>query len=143
MKLVEIWNSRIAWGTLSGLKKNPKLAYRLLKYERLVDAELAACNAISDALVYKAAGVEPPVAPNITIVQLAPGSEQYVRWLSDFGAALEVESDLSWSGVSMDDLIDALAAESGNALSEGQLKALEPFFTEPAKADLKLVESGA
>lgn len=130
MKLAEIWNSARAWGVLSKLKKNPKLAYRLLKYEKKVNAELKVCNKQRETLVYEAAGVEPPA-----IVDLGSDTPEYKAFMVKFQEFMQSESDLEWAGISMDDLIEALGAETANVLSENDIELLEPFFTEPVKLD--------
>ena len=128
MKLYEIWNAKAAWTTLSALKKNPKLAYRLMKYEKKVDAELDVCNAHRERIVYQCAGLEPP-----STVSLAEGTPEFTKFLADFNVALDVESDLTWSGVTMDELIEALGAQGANVISESELELLEPFFESPAE----------
>jgi len=136
MKLFEIWNSSKAWGTLSALKKNPKLAYRLLKYEKKVNSELEACEKHRQACVYEVSGAEPG-----SVVNIAEGTPEFAVFLKKFNEFLQGESDLDWIGVSLDELIDALDAEIGNVLSENDIELLEPFFTELPKPDLKLVEN--
>lgn len=149
VKLVEIWNSAKAWGVLSTLKKNPKLAYRLHKYEKKVNAEMEACNKQRDAIMYECAGVTPPTPPDTLIVQISAKIEgpdkteidnpQFIAFVKKFNEALNVESDLEWIGISMDDLIEGLGAETANVISEQDIELLEPFFTEKPKTDLKLV----
>lgn len=128
MKLTEIWNAAGAWQALALLKKNPKLVYRLLKYEKAVNVELDVCNTKREAILYEVAGVQPPEP-----VTLAQNSSQYVEFMNRFNESLDVESDLPWIGLSMEELIDALDIEKSNVISEQELVLLEPFFTEPAK----------
>lgn len=134
IKLMAIWNSAPAWDAVSSLKKTPKMAYRLLKYQRRVTKELEVCEEQRKALVYAAAKVEPGVD-----VKLAPDSPEVAEFIRSFEEFLSGDSDLEWIGVSMEDLIDALDANGGNTISEQHIALLEPFFTEPVKADLKVV----
>lgn len=139
MKLAAIWNSSKAWEVLSKLKKNPKLAYRLLKYEKKVSAELEVLEAHRQKLVYEAAGVEPPA-----IVSLGVESPEFIAFSAKFQEFAQGESDLAWAGITMDDLIEALGAETANVLSEHDIELLEPFFTAPepvAAPNLQLVKT--
>ena len=131
MKLVEIWNSVSAWSTISKLKKNPKLAYRLLKYEKRVDKELQVCEKQRQACVYEVRGVE----PGTEVEALLEGTPEYATFLAKFNEFMQAESDLQWIGISMDDLLDGLGAETGNVLSEYDIELLEPFFTEPMQPE--------
>lgn len=126
MKLYEIWNSSVAWSVLSRLKKNPKLAYRLLKFEKKVAAEIETCEQHRKTLVYEASGLEPPAE-----VTLKEGSPELAAYMAKFNEFMQGDSDLPWVGISMDELIDALGAEAGNVLSENDINLLEPFFAEP------------
>lgn len=132
MKLLDIWNSKQAWAALSALKKNPKLAYRLHKYEKLVSAELDVCDKQRDALIYEAAGETPPPPGVVKVVEVKAGTPEHASYLAKYTEFLTgTESDLPWIGVTMDALIEALGAETSNVLSEDDLDKLEPFFTEP------------
>lgn len=130
MKLLEIHNSAGAWRTLAALKKNPKLAYRLLKYEKKVDAELAVCEQQRSAFIYEAAGVEPPEPGEQKIVQIGAETPEFAAFMAKFNEFLQGESDLAWIGIGMDELIDGLGSAT-NVLTERELELLEPFFTEP------------
>ena len=139
MKLVDIWNSSQSWTTLAALKKPPRLAYRLLKYQKKVNAEYEVCEAQRQKLVYECAGVAPPTPPDILIVQISntvegpDGSQienpQFAELVEKFNEFLATDSDLSLIDITMDELIDSLDAEKGNVLSEMDLSRLEVFFT--------------
>jgi hypothetical protein len=126
VKLKDIVNSSAAWETLSKLKKNPKLAYRLLKYQKKVADELDVCTKHRDKLGRELSG-DAPDAP-WTIKANTPEAQEFHARFNEF---LQGDSDLAWVGLTMDELIDALDAEKGNVLSEEDLEALEPFFTKP------------
>ena len=134
MKLAQIWNAQQTLQALLALKKPPKLAYRLMKYWKKVQVEIEACEQLRLKCVYDAAGVEPPAQVN-----LDPGSPEYASFMEKFQEAMQGESDLEWSGVTMDELIETLGDQVGNTLSENDLQHLEPFFTAPEPL-LKLVE---
>jgi hypothetical protein len=135
MKLLAIWNARDALGRLSQLRKPPKLAYRLMKYERKFMKEYGLCEEQKNKLVYEAAGVEFG-SPNVT---LQPGTAEHMAFVLKFTEFLEQEAELEPVGIDMDALIEGLDAEKGNVLSEGDLELMEPFF-QVKVADLKLVE---
>lgn len=134
MKLVTIWNASNAWATLSALKKNPKLAYRLLKYQKKVIAEHETCEAQRQKYVYEISGAEPG-----SIVALTEGTPEFADFLAKFNEFLQGDSDLEVVGISMDELIEALDAEKGNVLSGPDLDFLEPFFEVRQRPDLKAV----
>lgn len=123
MKLLQIWNARTTWTSLSALRKPPGMAYRLLKYERLIDAEIAIIDKSRNEMITKAAGVDPG-----TIVTLGQGPE-LDAFVKEFVTFLESESELKPCGIAMDDLVAALDTQSGNVLTESDLVILEPFFT--------------
>ena len=126
MKLSQIWNSAKTWAVLSAMKKPPVLAYKLFKYEKLVQAEIEACDVRRQALIYEIAKTEPPA-----IISLNEGTPEFTDFLSRFNDFLETESDLAWSGITLDELIATLGAEAANVMAESEILALEPFFTEP------------
>ena len=126
MKLAQIWNSRNTWAALSVMKKPPMLAYRLFKYEKLVQTEIEACDVRRQALLYEIAKVEPPAS-----VMLNEGTPEFVEFLARFNDFLKTDSDLAWSGITLEELVVTLAVADANAMTESDILALEPFFTEP------------
>ena len=126
MKLIQIWNSVKAWPVLAGMKKSPSLAYKLFKYEKLVQAEIEACEVRRLALIYEVAKAEPPA-----VVSLDAGTPELADFMSRFSEFLATESDLKWSGIQMAELMVTLGAESMNVMTENDILMLEPFFTEP------------
>lgn len=135
MKLVDVWNARSAFNTLSQLKKPPKIAYRLMRYGKLFAAEFDACEAQRVAYVYEVAGVEPGT-PNVNLIQGTPEFDVFVAKFNEF---LSNEAELAPLDMSMDTLIDALDSERGNVLSEAELALLAPFFQEKKPTDLRVV----
>lgn len=127
MTLIQIWNSRPAWTTLSALRKPPGLAYRLLKYERLLDVEIATIEKARIEMITKAAGAEP--GTEVTLGQ-GPELDAFVK---EFVAFLDTDSELQPFDLDMDGLMAALDSQAGNTLAESDLAALEPFFTQPAE----------
>lgn len=134
MKLIEIWNAQDIFRHLASLRKPPKLAYRLMKYERKFTAEMGVCETQRGKCVCEVADVEygSPAADQIA---LTPGSPEFEAFLAKFNEFLQNESELEPMDMQMDALVDALAGE--NALSENDLAILEPFFR--AESSLALV----
>ena len=142
MKLVDVFNAlgtsaekpTSAWQSMANLKKPPKLAYKLLKYGAKLAAEYDVIEKQRVKLIYETTGKEAG-----SEVRIEPGTAEFAAFIEAFNGFLGTESDLEPTGVGMDALIDALDSEKGNVLSEADLAALEPFFTEKPGADLKLV----
>ena len=151
MQLLQIWNAREAMQRLAQLKKPPKIAYQMLKYFRLYDKEIATCDKAREEFIYQVAGAA--AGSVVTIDQLMPNPDKdgetipnpkFQEFFDRFNEFLRSDSDLPWSGITMDAMVEMLDAQEGNALSEDDLARIEYFFTEPAKpvnvAHLKPVE---
>ena len=126
MKLYQLWNVKNAWNVMTSLKKSPQLAYRLLKYGKLIRDELAICEEKRLAFVYEVSGA----APGET-VDIPAGTPEFTVFLGKFNEFLQQDSDLPWAGMTLDELIGALGSEVGNCITENELELLEPFFTKP------------
>lgn len=123
MKLYQIWNAVPAWQALSALKKNPKLAYRLMKYGKAAAAELEVCEERRRQCVYEISGANPG-----DLVEIQKGTPEFDAFLAKFNEFLQGDSDLEVLDLTLAELIDALGAETGNCISEDHLELLEPFF---------------
>lgn len=145
MKLAQIRLAEEAWRAVATLKKGPKLAYMLLKYEQKVTKELTVIEKQRDALIYETAGIIPEPPPAITICQIpekiqAPGEDptamivnpKYMEFLGKFTKFLDEESELPLIPMTMEELVAGLDAKDGNTISERHLEILEPFFQEAA-----------
>lgn len=129
MNLLQILESRPAWSTLSSLRKPPGIAYKLLKYERLLEAELIAIDKVRNEIIWKVAGAE-----RGTIVTLQIGSPENNQFAAEFLEFVKTESELKpFADLDMDGLMAALDSQAGNTLAESDLAALEPFFTQPVE----------
>lgn len=136
MKLIDVWNAVqsnkdkpvSAWAAMTSLKKPPKVAYRLLKYGAKLGTEFDVIEKHRVELIYEAAG-----APEGSPVDIKPGSPEFAQFANSFNEFLAGDSDLEPVGMTMDALIDALDT-AGNALSEQDLAAVEPFFQEAKPA---------
>jgi hypothetical protein len=126
MKLLDVRDSVPAWAALKLLKKTPKLSYRLLKYEAAVAMELDVIEKQRDVYGREVSGT---AFPDQWAIE--GGTPQATEYHAKFNQFLDGESDLKPTGVTMDELVDALDAEAGNSISEQHLALLEPFFTQP------------
>ena len=124
MKLGNVFTSREAWQRLTALRMPPKTAYRLLKYSKTVDAEMAVVEQERVKLLREASGIEQGE------ICIEPGTPEHAAFVGKFTSWLETDSDLKPLEMKMDELIGALESEQGNVLSAADLGALEPFFTE-------------
>ena len=144
MYLYQVWNSHQAWQNLAILKKTPKLAYRLAKYQSRVAEEYKICGKQREDLIYEIAGVVRPEPPDVLIVQIPSrvmteptedtepveiDNPKLAEFFTRFNEFLNNESDLEWSKITMDELLNGLQPDS--FVTEGDLLLLEPFFTNP------------
>ena len=136
MKLIEVWNAVntseekpvSSWQAVSGLKKSPGLAYKLLKYGDKLGREYAVIEKHRNELIYECSGAEPGKE-----VRIEPGTPEYAKFMADYMEFLNKDSDLDPTGVTMDALIADLEKKDGNMLSEVDLMLVAPFFTEKTK----------
>ncbi len=124
MKLLAIWNSQYAWAALAAMKKTPKLAYALLKFERKYMAELDICNKQRETIIYDVMQIEPPA-----MVSIGEDTEQFKVFMARFNEFLQSDSELAPSAVTIDELIESLGSDPANRISEDNIALLEPFFT--------------
>lgn len=128
MKLIQIWVAREAWQRLASLKKSPKLAYRLMRYERRLSEELAVIDAKKNELIEA-------IAPETKTVNA--NTLEMAQFIEAFGPFLDADAELQPIDMTLDVLIDAIDAEQGNVLSDSDCAALEPFFKEVVESDKK------
>lgn len=125
MKLANVLMAQSAWKRLAGLKMPPAKAYMLLKYAKLVTAELEVIEQQRVKLIHEITGTKE--GENIS---LAPGTPEHAQFVAAYTVALDVDSDLKQCDMKMDELLSTLTTEEGNALSVEDLGNLEPFFLE-------------
>jgi len=123
MNLGMIYQARESFLRFASLKMPPQMAYRLLKYLKLVDAEQAVLEQQRVKLIHDVSGTV-----DGENVNLAPGTPEHGRFLAQFNELLRTESDLKPFTIKMDEILAALEAEKGNVLCAADLGALEPFF---------------
>lgn len=120
MKLGNVVLASDAFNHLATLRMPPQMAYRLLKYGRLLSAERELAEQQRIAIVRKVSGI---AEGNVT---LEPGTPEYQQFVTEYGEALEVKSDLAPLDLTLDELLEAIGSDG--ALSITDLGNLEPLF---------------
>ena len=125
MKLAEVFNSIQSWRSLSNAKMSPAVAYKILKYVKLVMDEHEVVEKQRVALIYEISGAKEGES-----VKIEPNTEQFVEYVTRFNEVLNTESDLSQCQLSFGEVIEAVSKHDENALSASDLMMLESFFVE-------------
>ena len=128
MILGQIFQSVDSWQKLSSINMKAALAYKILKYTKLVGEEHAVVEKQRVALIHEIAGTQ--VGEE---VHLAPETPEFLEYVTRFNAVLAVESDLARLPLSLEGVVDAVD-ETNESLTVQDLAILEPFFLDPALA---------
>lgn len=134
MLLGEIFQSIAAWQKLSGINMKPKLAYRILKYTKLVSAEHAIAEKQRVALIHEITGTKEGEDAKIE-----PGSSEFQEYVGKFNAVMLTESDLKQLDMDFEEVVNAVD-EKEEALSVSDLAMLEPFFMGGKQPAVKQVD---
>ena len=124
MKLANIFPSTNAWQKLCGMKMNPRFAYSILKYAKLVSSEFAIVEQSRTGLIHELTNTK-----DGENAEIKPGTSEFDDYVKRFNEILNVESELKVCDIKFDSLISELSSGSGNELSASELSILEPFFT--------------
>jgi hypothetical protein len=124
MKLSNVVAANMVWRKILQLRVKPAMAYTLLKYSRLIEAEFAIVETTRVALIHELTNTKEGEE-----VTLQPGTDAYKAYVDRFSAILDVDSELKPSELKFDTLLSALADDQTNILSATDLGVLEPFFT--------------
>lgn len=123
MLLGEVFQAMNSWRALAVVKMQPQMAYKVLKYVRLVSAEWEIIEKQRVALIYEVSG-----AVEGRDVKLEPDSEEFAEYVKKFNEVLQTESDLKEFRGSLDGVMAAVRDDDGNVLSVSDLATLEGFF---------------
>jgi hypothetical protein len=123
MKLLQVYAANGAWGKLTQLKLPAKLAYQLMKYAKLVADEYTFVETTRVELIHQLTNTK--AGEN---AEIAVGTQAHEDYVKQFGAMLDVESDLKPSELKLEDVVDKLDSQ-GNSLTAQDIGMLEPFFT--------------
>jgi hypothetical protein len=122
MKLGEVFGSVAAWRKLSGINMKPKLAYKILKYTKLVSAEADIAEKQRVSLIHEITGTEDGQEAKIE-----PNTPELTAYAEKFNEVLLMESDLQQLDVDFEEVVDAVD-EKDESLTVNDLAMLEPFF---------------
>ncbi len=123
MLLGQIWQSMESWRKLSSVAMHPMMAYKVLKYTKLVEAEYAVADKQRKALIHELTGTKD--GEDAKIEQDTPEFETYVE---KFNEVMAVESTLKQvKGVELEGVVKAVG-DKVDVLTVRDLALLEPFF---------------
>ncbi len=122
MLLGQIYSSVKAWNKLSSVAMHPMMAYKVLKYTKLVEAEYAVADKQRVALIHELSGTKEGEDAKIE-----PNTPEFEQYVERFNGVLQVESALKQIKVGFEDVLKSLG-DKDDVLSVGDLALLEPFF---------------
>ena len=135
MKLANVFAAKDALGRLGESKLPPKVAYRVLKFAKKFESELAIVDKQRNALIMEVSGAKEGES-----ITLDAGTPQFDEFVAKFNEVLMTDSELALCPLKMDALMDALEAVEGNTLSMQDIALLEVFFESNEEAPpLKVV----
>ncbi len=132
MLLGQVFQSIGAWGKLTSVNLKPKVAYKILKYTKLVDAEYEIAETQRVALLREITGIK---EGDVSIEQ---GTPEFLEYVTRLGEIMSQEISLEEIDIDLDSVIDALDNKD-NVLSVSDLAILEPFFSEVTTLEFKKV----
>ena len=123
MLLGQIWQSMESWRKLSSVAMHPMMAYKVLKYTKLVEAEYAVADKQRKALIHELTGTKD--GEDAKIEQDTP---EFMAYVEKFNEVMTVKSSLKQvKGVELEGVVKAVG-DKDDVLSVRDLALLEPFF---------------
>ncbi len=126
MKCLQVFQSIASWRRLSGILMKPKVALKILRYTKLVEAEWVNIEKLRVALAYDVSGT-----PENAEVKIEPDSPQAVEFGERFSDILNEESELARVSLTLDEVVHSLEGKE-DSLTVSDLALLEPFFFDSA-----------
>lgn len=138
MKAVEVFQSIQTWQKLAGIVMKPVIAFKILRYTKLVSAEFEHIEKQRVDLAYEISGT-----PRDKNVKLEPGTSELMEFQQRFSEVLDVETTLPLLRLDLETVVTALDGKE-DVLTVQDLAMLEPFFQypEPPQNDVIDVEAG-
>lgn len=130
MFLGQIFNSISAWQKLAGINMKPKLAYKILKYTKLVTAEAEIVRKQQEAIICEIKG---------EVANIAKGTPEFTAYAAQFDPVLQTESDLPQLDVNFEEVVNGVD-EKGESIAIQDLAFLEPFFADYVEPKVESVE---
>jgi len=122
MLLGQVFQSMPAWRKLSAVNMKPAVAYKILKYTKLVDAEYEIADKQRVALIHEV--TETKEGDQVSI---KPGDPVMTEYVERFNEVMSQEIELPKIDLDFGEVIDALDGKD-DVLSIADLAILEPFF---------------
>ena len=122
MTLGQIFQSISAWQKLAAINMNAGVAYKILKYMKLVTDEHAIVEKQRVALIHEITGTK-----DGEDAKIEPDTYMFGEYVTNFNAVLAIESDLKSLDVDFMRVVNVLD-EKDESLSVQDLAMLEPFF---------------
>lgn len=125
MNCGHVFGSIKAWQKLSGISMKPKLAYKILKYTKLVAAEHDVIEKQRIALVHEITGTAEGQDAKIE-----PDTIAFEAYFIGLQEILAVETNLKPIDLDFEEVINSVD-EKDESLTVGDLSVLEQFFCCP------------
>ncbi len=122
MQAREIFQSIPSWRKLSGITMKPLIAFKILRYTKLVSAEFEHIEKQRIDLAYKISGT-----PRDQNVKLDPGTSELAEFQRRFNEVLDTESTLPLIRLDLETVVNALDGKE-DVLTVSDLANLEVFF---------------
>ncbi len=122
MLLGQIYQSTEAWRKLSSVSMHPMMAYKVLKYTKLVEAEYAVADKQRVGLIHEITSTK-----DGEDAKIEPGTPEFTTYVERLNEIMVVESTLKQIKVDFEDVLKAIG-DKDDILSVGDLALLEPFF---------------
>jgi hypothetical protein len=127
MLLGQLFQSIEAWRKLSSVNMKPAIAYKILKYTKLVQAEHEVAEKQRVALIREVTGTK-----DGEDARIEPDSPEFMSYIEKFNEIMAQEVQLERIDLKLDVVVDALDGKD-DVLSIADLALLEPFFKEEDK----------
>ena len=135
MKAREIFQSIPSWRKLSDITMKPLIAFKILRYTKLVSAEFEHIEKQRVDLAYKIS--ETPRNQN---AKLEPGTPELLEFQRKFSEVLNTESTLPFLRLDLETVINALDGKE-DVLTVSDLANLEVFFQYPEPPEDEVIDA--
>ncbi len=137
MQAREIFQSIPSWRKLSGITMKPLIAFKILRYTKLVSAEFEHIEKQRVDLAHEISGTS-----RDQNVKLEPDTPELLEFQRRFNEVLDTESTLPFLRLDLETVVNALDGKE-DVLTVSDLANLEVFFQypEPPKDDVIDVEA--
>lgn len=122
MLLGQVFQSIEAWRKLSNINMQPKLAYKILKYTKLVSAEHEIAERQRVALIHELTNTK-----DGEDAKIEPNTDEFRVYVGKFNEIMLTESTLSQLDMDFEEVVNAVD-EKDESLTVSDLAMLEPFF---------------